>query len=135
MTEKEQIEKEIDITINDLKSQISSVKKLAISEAWKMLQLIVSRLVRIIESTAVSWSGPEKKELAMSIVEQAYDKLFLVIDIPMIPSLLESYLHKYIKKILLLMVSSTIDATVTTFREIGLFVENYKYQGTVIIGE
>lgn len=128
--EKEQIQKELQSTVDGIKSELESVKRVAISEAWKVLQLIVGKLVRIIETTAVSWSGPEKKELAMSIIEDTYDKLFSVIDIPMIPALLESYLHSYVKKILLILVGATIDATVTTFRDIGIFVDNYNYQAT-----
>lgn len=128
--EKEQVQKELQSTVDGIKSELESVKRVAISEAWKVLQLIVGKLVRIIETTAVSWSGPEKKELAMSIIEDTYDKLFSVIDIPMIPALLESYLHSYVKKILLILVGATIDATVTTFRDIGIFVDNYNYQAT-----
>lgn len=135
MTEQDKIQEEINKTIDSLCESIKEVKKVAIAEAWKILQLIVARLVRIIEEVAVSWSGKEKKELAMSIIENAYDKLFTVIDIPMVPSLVEGYLHSYVKKIILILVSATIDSTVTTFREIGIFVDQYKYQGSNIIGD
>ena len=124
------IEEELGKTVEDIKNSLSEVKSVAIAEVWKILQLLIGKLVRIIEKTAVDWSGAEKKALAMSLLEGVYDKLFSVIDIPMVPSIIEGYLHSYVKKILMILVSSTIDATVTTFRDIGVFVDKYKYQGT-----
>lgn len=129
MTTEEKVQAELNQTLNQLEQSLKEVKSVAIAEAWKILQLLVAKVVKAIEDVAVNWSGPEKKELAMALISSTYDKLFLVIDIPMIPAILEGYLHTYIKKILLILVSSTIDATVTTFREIGFFVSQNKYQG------
>lgn len=129
MTTEEKVQVELNQTIDQLEQSLKEVKKVAIAEAWKILQLLVAKTVKAIEDSAINWSGPEKKELAMSLISSIYDKLFLVIDIPMIPAIVEGYLHNYIKKILLILVSSTIDATVATFREIGFFVSNNQYKG------
>lgn len=129
MTTEEKVQVELNQTIDQLEQSLKEAKKVAIAEAWKILQLLVAKIVKAIEDSAINWSGPEKKELAMSLISSIYDKLFLVIDIPMIPAIVEGYLHNYIKKILLILVSSTIDATVATFREIGFFVSNNQYKG------
>lgn len=129
MTTEEKVQLELDQTINNLQKSLSEVKSIAIAEAWKILQLLVAKIVKAIEDAAVNWSGSDKKELAMSLISSIYDKLFLVIDIPMIPAFIEGYLHLYVKRILLSLVSSTIDATVTTFKEIGFFVSKNQYRG------
>lgn len=129
MTTEEKVQEELNQKLNQLQESLKTVKSVAVAEAWKILQLLVAQVVQDIEIAAKSWTGPEKKELAMSLISAAYDKLFLVVDVPMIPSFLESYLHQYVKKILLLLVSSSIDAMVTTFRQIGFFVSNNQYVG------
>jgi hypothetical protein len=45
----------------------------------------------------------------------------LVVDVPFVPNLLEPAMHKYIKSFLMILVGSTIDAMVATFRDIGIF--------------
>jgi formyltetrahydrofolate hydrolase len=130
VTTEEKVQAELNQTVNQLEQSLKEVRSIAIAEAWKILQLLISKIVRCLEDVAINWSGAEKKELAMSLISSLYDRLFLVIDIPMVPSFLEAYLHSYVKKILLLLVSSTIDATVTTFREIGFFVSHNQYKGT-----
>ena len=39
------------------------------------------------------------------------------------PKLLQPIIQKYVKQILMLLVSATIDALVTTFRNSGIFVD------------
>lgn len=129
MTIEEKVQLELDQTINSLQKSLSEAKSIAVAEAWKILQLLVAKIVKTIEDAAINWSGSDKKELAMSLISSIYDKLFLVIDIPMIPAFIEGYLHLYVKRILLSLVSSTIDATVTTFKEIGFFVSKNQYRG------
>jgi ABC-type lipopolysaccharide export system ATPase subunit len=79
-------------------------------------------VVQIIEQTADSLSGPEKKELALSLLNNFYDRVFVVVDVPFVPQLIEPIIHKYIKNILMIMVSASIDATVTIFRNTGVFL-------------
>ena len=123
MTSKELIVKEFNQTIEITKLSISSIKKIAIDEAWKILQLAVASLVQTIETIGNDLSNPDKKQLAMELLNGFYDKIFLIIDIPFVPSIIESIIHKYIKNILMIMVSSTIDATVTIFRNTGVFIK------------
>jgi hypothetical protein len=79
--------------------------------------------VQIIEILAKDLEGPEKKKIALDYINAFYDKVFLVIDLPLVPALVEPIIHSYIKKILMIMVSSSIDATVTIFRETGIFLK------------
>jgi FMN-dependent NADH-azoreductase len=83
--------------------------------------------VQIIEAIAKDLEGSEKKKIAIEYINTFYDKVFLVIDIPLVPGLIEPIIHSYIKKILMIMVSASIDATVTIFRETGIFLK----KGTV----
>ena len=40
----------------------------------------------------------------------------------------ESFFHTYVKKIIMILVDSSIDAMVTTFRELGIFVKSKEKQ-------
>jgi hypothetical protein len=57
----------------------------------------------------------------MDSVSKFYDSIFVVIDVPFVPNLLEPIMHKYIKAFLMALVGASIDAMVTTFRQIGIF--------------
>ena len=59
----------------------------------------------------------------MSLLSSFYDKIFLVVDIPVVPNLLEPIIHKYVKAFLMVLVSASIDALVTTFRQTGVFLQ------------
>lgn len=111
----------------ELKQKLQNLKSVALSEAWKTLQLVVASTVQIIEAVAKDLEGPAKKQIAIDYINSFYDKVFLIVDIPLVPSLVEPIIHSYIKKILMIMVSSSIDATVTIFRETGVFLK----KGTV----
>lgn len=107
----------------ELKKSLSNLKSVALSEAWKTLQLITASTIQIIEAVANNLSGSEKKQIAIEYINGFYDKVFLVIDIPFVPNLVEPIIHKYIKSILMIMVSSSIDAMVTIFRQTGVFLK------------
>jgi hypothetical protein len=121
-TTKELIQNEVQKLIQTTKTKLQEVKSLAISEAWKTLELAIATVVQIIEAIGNDLSSPEKKELAMGLLSEFYDKVFHVIVIPGVPSFLYPILHKYIKSLLMLLVSSSIDAIVTTFRSTGIFL-------------
>lgn len=127
MTTKELILNQAEKVHKELKEKLQSLKRVALSEAWKALQLVVASTVQIIELVAQDLEGPEKKQIAIDYINSFYDKVFLIIDIPLVPSMVEPIIHSYIKKILMVMVSSSIDATVTIFRETGIFLK----KGTV----
>lgn len=117
----EQLQPEINLLIDQSKISIDNVKRIAIAEAWKILQLAVAKIIQIIEDKAKDLAGKDKKTTAMNLLSSFYDGVFVAVDIPMIPSALEVMIHKYIKQFLMILVSSTIDAMVTTFRDVGVF--------------
>lgn len=71
----------------------------------------------------------ERKELVLKVVSDFYDGVFIVVDVPFVPPIAESWLHKYIKKIVMILVNSSIDAAVDTFKELGIFSKD----GTVTL--
>ena len=123
MLSQELIKAEVEKLINNSKDKLKEVQRLALGEAWKLLQLTTASVVQIIEAIGSDLSNPDKKALAMNLLTSFYDKVFVVVDIPFVPSIIESIIHKYIKNILMIMVSSTIDATVTIFRNTGVFIK------------
>lgn len=123
MNSKELIVNEVEKLIAKAKESLLNVKRLAISEAWKILQVAIASVIQIIEKLGTDLKSPEKKELAMSLLSSFYDKIFLVVDIPVVPNLLEPIIHKYVKAFLMVLVSASIDALVTTFRQTGVFLQ------------
>ena len=123
MLSQELIKAEVEKLINNSKDKLKEVQRLALGEAWKLLQLTTASVVQIIEALGSDLSNPDKKALAMNLLTSFYDKVFVVVDIPFVPSIVEPIIHKYIKNILMIMVSSTIDATVTIFRNTGVFIK------------
>jgi hypothetical protein len=119
--QKELVNQEFQKAVERSQEILRTAKSVALQEAWKVLQLVVATIVQIIENTARELSGPDKKILALDIVEKFYDTTFIVVDVPFVPNLIEPIIHKHIKKILLTLVGGSIDATVTTFRSLGVF--------------
>jgi hypothetical protein len=115
------IKVQIDNLINQVKSSLGDVKSVAITQAWKILQLAVAETVQVLEQTSGDLPGSDKKTMAMDYLSKFYDSVFIVIDIPMVPSFMQIIIRKYIKIFLMALVSSSIDAMVTTFRQVGVF--------------
>lgn len=107
----------------ELKKSLQNLKKIALSEAWKVLQLVTAEVVQIIEKTAVDLSGSDKKKIALECINKFYDTTFIIIDVPLVPNVFEPIIHKYVKSILMIMVSSSIDAIVQIFRQTGIFIK------------
>lgn len=124
ITSKDLIKEEVEKLIANTKASLSDVKRIAINEAWKLLQLVIASVIQIIEAIGEDLSSPDKKQLAMSLISDFYDKVFIVVDIPVVPTILESMIHKYVKAFLMILVSSTIDSMVTIFRNTGVFLKN-----------
>ena len=124
MSSVELIRAEVEKLINNTKESLGIVKKVALAQAWKILQLAVASVVQIIEEIATNLAGPDKKTIAMEALSKFYDSVFVVVDIPFVPNFLEPIIHKYVKSILMIMVSATIDAMVTTFRNTGVFIDS-----------
>jgi hypothetical protein len=66
--------------------------------------------------------GVEKKKIAIEYLDTFYDSVFTVVDIPFIPNIIEPIMHKYVKSMLMIMAAASIDATVTIFRQTGIFL-------------
>jgi len=123
LTVKEAINLELEKLINQAKISLNEIKVVALAQAWKILQLAVASIIQTIESTSSDLAGKDKKAIAMELLNKFYDSVFIVVDIPFVPNLLEPIIHKYVKAFLMILVSSTIDAMVTTFRNTGVFVD------------
>jgi hypothetical protein len=104
-----------------VKEVLSSTKTVAISQAWGILQLAVAETIQTIENNNPSLKGSNKKEIAMNMISNFYDKVFLVVNIPFLPAILQPIIQKYIKALLMLLVSSTVDSMVEIFRKTGIF--------------
>jgi hypothetical protein len=87
------------------------------------LQLATADVIQNIENNNPSLKGADKKTLAMTMISNFYDQVFTIINFPFVPQLLQPIIQKYVKQILMLLVSATIDALVTTFRNSGVFVD------------
>lgn len=123
LTVKEVVSIEVEKLIGQAKISLNEIKVVALSQAWKILQLAVASTIQTIENNATDLTGKDKKAMAMELLSKFYDSVFVVIDIPFVPNLLEPMIHKYVKSFLMILVSSTIDAMVTTFRNTGVFVD------------
>lgn len=121
LSTKDLIKQEIQKLINETKKSIDDTKRFAMAEVWKILQLLTATVVQLIENVGNDLSSPEKKQLALDLIGSFYDSVFKYIDIPWVPSVVEPVLHTHIKSFLMIFVSAGIDATVTTFRQIGVF--------------
>lgn len=115
------IQSEIDKLIEQTKKSLEEVRSVAVGQAWKILQMAVATTVQVIEVKTTELSGPDKKTIAMDIISNFYNKVFIVVDVPFVPNLLEPMMHKYIKGFLMVLVGASIDAMVVTFRQIGVF--------------
>ena len=109
--------------VNKAKEILKSAKSVAMPQAWNILQLAVAEVIQNIEDNNPNLRGADKKTLAMAMLSNFYDQVFTIINFPFVPKLLQPIIQKYVKQILMLLVSSSIDALVTTFRNAGIFVD------------
>jgi len=123
MNPKELVLNETEKLHQELILKLQELKRIALSEAWKTLQLVTASTVRVIEALGSNLEGSEKKSIAIEYINSFYDKVFIVVDLPFVPNFVEPIIHKYVKQMLMIMVSASIDATVTIFRETGVFLK------------
>jgi hypothetical protein len=123
MTVKEQLKLELEKLINQVKNQTQSAKNIALDQAWKILQLVLAQLVQALEDIGNELSGSNKKAIVLDLLSSFYDKVFIVVDVPFVPSFLEIIIHKHVKALLMILAGSSIDALVTTFRNVGVFID------------
>jgi len=123
MTVKEQLRLELEKLVNQVKAQTKDARKIALDQAWKILQLVLAQLVTAIEEIGNELSGPDKKAIVLDLLSGFYDKVFIVVDIPFVPNFIEPIIHKNVKALLMILAGSSIDALVTTFRNVGVFID------------
>jgi hypothetical protein len=118
------------LSVNDLgnlvvkaKEILKNAKAVAMPQAWNVLQLATAEVIQSIENNNPSLKGADKKTLAMTMISNFYDQVFTIINFPFVPQMLQPIIQKYVKQILMLLISATIDALVTTFRNSGVFVD------------
>jgi hypothetical protein len=121
MSVKELVQVKVDLLVNQVKLSLKDLKTVAISEAWKILQLAVVEIIQQIEQSGSELKGKDKKALAMELLSKFYDSVFMIIDIPFVPNLIEPIIHRHVKSLLMILLGSTIDAMVTAFRQMGIF--------------
>lgn len=119
----ELIKKESEDIILTTKNSLKNIKSIAVDEAWKLIQLAVASIVQIIEKIATNLEGKDKKSIALEFINSFYDRVFTIIDIPFVPSFVEPIIHRYVKLLLISMASASIDATVTIFKNTGVFLK------------
>ena len=90
------------------------------------MQLVKASTVQITEAIAKDLEGKDKKAIVIEYINTFYDTTFKIIDIPLVPNILEPIIHSYVKKVLMILVSSSIDATVSIFRQTGIFLQKGK---------
>jgi hypothetical protein len=126
MSPKQLILEQAEKTTLELKQSLKNLKSVALSEAWKALQLVVASTVQITEAIAKDLEGKDKKAIVTEYINSFYDTTFTIIDIPLVPNIFEPMIHSYVKKVLMILVSSSIDATVSIFRQTGIFLQKGK---------
>lgn len=119
----ELIKKESEDIIIKSKESLTTIKTVTIDEAWKLIQLAIASVVQIIEKIAINLEGKDKKLIALEFINTFYDRVFTIIDIPFVPSFVEPIIHRYVKLLLISMASASIDATVTIFKNTGVFLK------------
>jgi hypothetical protein len=109
--------------VTKAKQILNAAKAVAMPQAWNVLQLATAEIIQNIEENSPSLKGADKKTLAMTMISNFYDQVFTIINFPFVPQILQPIIQKYVKQILMILVSATIDALVTTFRNSGIFVD------------
>jgi hypothetical protein len=100
---------------------LKQAESVAVPQAWNLLQLAIADIVQQIQLTHPELKGSNKKEIAMNAVSSFYDQVFLVVEFPFLPHLLQPIIQKYVKQLLMILVGASIDAMVTTFKNTGVF--------------
>jgi hypothetical protein len=113
----------IKVLVDKAKSVLQSVKEVAMPQAWNILQLATVDVIQSIENNSPTLKGADKKTLAMTMISNFYDQVFTLVNFPFVPKILQPIIQKYVKQLLMLLVSSSIDALVITFRNNGIFID------------
>jgi len=113
----------LEARLEALKVPISKVERMAIGAAWRLMQIAIGEVVALLQAEFGDLSKPEKKAAAMTMLSKFFDVVVGVIQIPVIPQMLENWIARYMKALLMSFASGAIDAMVTTFWSQGVFVK------------
>ena len=113
----------ITVLVDKAKSILQNIKEVAMPQAWNILQLATVDVIQSIENNSPTLKGADKKTLAMTMISNFYDQVFTLVNFPFVPKILQPIIQKYVKQLLMLLVSSSIDAFVITFRNNGIFID------------
>jgi hypothetical protein len=114
---------DIKVLVDKAKNILQNIKEVAMPQAWNILQLATVDVIQSIENNSPTLKGADKKTLAMTMISNFYDQVFTLVNFPFVPKILQPIIQKYVKQLLMLLVSSSIDAFVITFRNNGIFID------------
>lgn len=117
----EKLKNQLQELIKKNQNNLNNIKSIALDQAWKILLLAVAEIIQAIQVNYPNLAGKDKKAMAMELLSTFYDSVFLVINIPFVPNFIQPIISKSVKSLLMLLVSATIDAMVTTFKNTGVF--------------
>lgn len=116
------------LSVNDVSSIVDLAQKIlqnsknvAITQAWKVLQFAIAEVIQSIEINNPTLKGADKKTLAMTMLGNFYDQVFKIVNFPFAPAFLQPIIQKYVKQLLMILVSASIDSLVSIFRQTGVF--------------
>lgn len=92
-----------------------------LSEVWQLMQSATASFMKLAESFN-EYTGDEKKKAVLKAAELFYDQVIAPIDIPTIPSFLETTLvDPAIRKLFLKLTDGAIDALTNLFNRVGWY--------------
>lgn len=116
------------LSVNNISSLVDLAQKIlqnsknvAITQAWKVLQLAIAEVIQSIENNNPSLKGADKKTLAITMLSNFYDQVFKIVNFPFAPTFLQPIIQKYVKQLMMILVSASIDSLVAIFRQTGVF--------------
>jgi hypothetical protein len=118
-----ELSKSLEALVNNVKNALGGSNKVTVSVAWGFLQLAVAEVIKLIEDNNPSLKGSSKKEIALVMIGNFYDKVFPLVTVPYLPIFIQPIIQKYTKALLMLLIGTTIDSMVQIFRQNGVFVD------------
>ena len=119
-----ELSKSLETLINNVKNALGGSNNVTVSVAWGFLQLAVAQVIQSIEDNNPSLKGSSKKEIALVMIGNFYDKVFPMVTIPYLPIFIQPIIQKYTKSLLMLLIGTTIDSMVEIFRQNGVFIDS-----------
>lgn len=129
------VNQEVEKLVQKTKGQLNDLKSIPLAQAWKILDDRITDVVLFLQTFATDLTKPEKKEQAMAIMSNFYDQIFLVVEFPFVPKLLQPIVQKFIKQLLFIFISSAIDSAVTTLKKTGVIKDPIQTEAEFVLVE